>query len=534
MDVEPSSISTIPYCVIRTEKDNIHSVCIGSPLSVLTKKFENPPLPATIVDEDPESAFEASSHKPPSSSSSVKSSINNLNGFGNSARIISTPIGSKGIFDDSSDDEYVDTSTESQFVDQKRTEYSFESTTKEFADLRPISTFTSKKLSNPNFVLAGCANGTICIYESETGRLLDRVEQAHGLHSVLIIEELRASADGIYFASQGRDGYVRFWSIRIEKGTADFPTLPALAVKGERFVIRPHSSPVFVGGEAFCKASFNKRDGLVATVVERGSIAIWDYETVLDLVAKGDVEFRPKCIVMYDGEKYGMSMSLQLLESSENREAALVVGFEDGSVLVWSLTKFDNTDENGKKNSSLLYTQIASSRPFATTPVLSISLRCVSEILKHQSLTPEVSQDKPNIPYVDATSSEDSWIGVATSAEDKIVTFCFSWDFAHNVDSIPSGSISTLETYQLPHQGYGDVKIRDDSLVAIAGWDFRIRLFLFEAAGESNNKITFQLRPLAILRHHTASVHSISLGNAETQLLASGSKDQRIALWHIY
>lgn len=534
MDAESSSISTAPYCVIRTERDNIHSVCVGSPLSVLLNlQRESSPSNATDEDDDPEAAFLASAKKPKASAPPAQPTFNGLSGFGSAGRVISTPIGSKGIFDSSSDDEAVDTPAEDHATSRNIHESLLEATTVNISALRPISSVSGHPLTDPHIILAGCANGTICVFESETGRLLDRAEGAHGMSSVLTVEELRADSSGIYFASQGRDGYVRFWSIRIEKGTTEFPTLPELVVRGERFVLRPHSSPVFVGGEAFCKAAFNKREGLIATVAERGSIAIWDYETVLSLQARGDTEFQPKCFIVYEGEKYGMTMSLQLLESTEKREAALVVGFEDGSVLVYSLLEVASTTPSGKPITSLLYTLIANTKLFATTPVLSFSLRKISEVLLHQELSPISEETDKSIPQVDASTNE-GWIGVASSAEEAIVTFCFFWDFADSADSVASGTMKVLETYKAPHQGYGDVKLRADSLVAIAGWDHRIRLFLFEASGDSLANVTFQLRPLAILRHHNDSVHSISLGDVDTKLLASGSKDQRVALWRVY
>lgn len=535
MDAESSTISAAPYCVIRTEKDKIHSVCVGSTInSLILLHRENQASIANHDDDDPEAAFEALNSKTKSNTSTSQPRLSGLGGLGKPVNVISSPIGSKGIFDSSSDDEAPIKSPIDSKSELNSRESLFEATTSGLSGLRLIAPVSSPSPFESRIIIAGCANGTICVFESETGRLLDRIEGAHGMNSVLTVEELRVDSSGLYFGSQGRDGYVRFWSLRIEKGSTLFPTLPELAVRGERFTLRPHSSPVFVGGEAFCKATFNKTDGLIATVAERGSIAVWDYQTVLNLVAKGSVDFRPKCIITYEGEKYGMAMSLQLLESSEKREAALVVGFEDGSVLVWSLAEVADTSPSGASTTSLLYTLAATARPFATTPVLAISLVRASELLQHQTLSPASAAMDSNIPSLDLTSSQDMWIGIATSAEDGIVTFCYAWDFSDSTESIPSGTVKLLETYKMPHQGYGDVKIRSDSLVAIAGWDHRIRLLLLEASGDNLSIVTFQLRSLAILHHHTASVHTIGLGDEETKLLVSGSKDERIALWRVY
>jgi len=56
-----------------------------------------------------------------------------------------------------------------------------------------------------------------------------------------------------------------------------------------------------------------------------------------------------------------------------------------------------------------------------------------------------------------------------------------------------------FEQIQLDSAGLSDVRIRcDRKLVASAGWDKRVRLFGFKS-----------LKPLAILRFHTESVHAV-------------------------
>lgn len=536
MDLDSQPISNSPYYVIRTEKYPIHSVCVGSPLSVFTTDLpQNSPLLASTasdIDNDPESAFEAFAGASQTSRQPQYAHSKGTTGFGNKVSTISAPVGSKGIFDSSSEDE----ATEDVFETPESGDLS-RNASKE-GDIGPIKTRTSPSgqlLATSRLIITGSSTGSLSVFESGSGRLLDRVENAHGPNSVLCVEELQMDSNGaVLIASQGRDGYVRFWSIKLEKGTTTFPTLPDFSVRGERMVLRPHSSPVFVGGEAFCKASFNKHERLVATTVDRGAIAVWDYESVLNRSAKGDVPFAPKCIISYEGDKYGMCMSLQLISSTEKRDTALLAGFEDGSILAWSLVAVDLPDAPGKSSSSFLYTLVASSRPFATTPVLSFFVRQVSELLAHQSLTPDSDERAEKRITIDASNASDLWVGVATSAEDTIATFCFSWETTAAASGNQTAELKILETAKTPHQGYGDVKIRSDSLVALAGWDHRIRLFLLEATGSSLSQISFQLRSLAILRHHSASVHSISLGEPETKLLASGSKDERIALWNVY
>jgi len=61
-----------------------------------------------------------------------------------------------------------------------------------------------------------------------------------------------------------------------------------------------------------------------------------------------------------------------------------------------------------------------------------------------------------------------------------------------------------------------------ERIVATAGWDHRIRIFDWKKP-----------QPLAILKYHSAEVFSIDFSQF-SNLIASGSKDKRIAMWSIY
>lgn len=89
--------------------------------------------------------------------------------------------------------------------------------------------------------------------------------------------------------------------------------------------------------------------------------------------------------------------------------------------------------------------------------------------------------------------------------------------------------LSKLKTFEVRNRGTATVKFRPDSkLIAIGGWDGRVRIFTSKT-----------LKKLAVLDVQQATVNDIifspclikSLG---TPILASGSKDGSIALWDIY
>lgn len=79
--------------------------------------------------------------------------------------------------------------------------------------------------------------------------------------------------------------------------------------------------------------------------------------------------------------------------------------------------------------------------------------------------------------------------------------------------------------HSLNHAGCNSIAIRDDGRIfATGGWDHRVRLFDLK-----------KHKPLGILKHHLGSVHSVEFAPQQNDktLLASSSKDQRIAMWEL-
>jgi hypothetical protein len=140
-------------------------------------------------------------------------------------------------------------------------------------------------------------------------------------------------------------------------------------------------------------------------------------------------------------------------------------------------------------------------------------------------------------PSAPATAASAPGASAATGGDDELV-----------VHYQPLGSIS------LPHEGLAEVSLRDDvRLFATAGWDRRVRLF-----------DAHFLQPLAVLREHAETVqcvamcpsgqglsarlgvgsggHSVGSGAralnpaavVQSGLLASGSKDGKVALYQVY
>ncbi|KAG7390333.1 Guanine nucleotide binding protein (G protein), beta polypeptide 1-like [Phytophthora pseudosyringae] len=94
--------------------------------------------------------------------------------------------------------------------------------------------------------------------------------------------------------------------------------------------------------------------------------------------------------------------------------------------------------------------------------------------------------------------------------------------YAANFD-VASYTLSSRPFFSCSHGGFSSVCIRGDQrIVATAGWDHRVRIFHLR-----------KLKPLAVLKYHSESVFALDF-SADSALLTSCSKDQKIALWSIY
>lgn len=76
----------------------------------------------------------------------------------------------------------------------------------------------------------------------------------------------------------------------------------------------------------------------------------------------------------------------------------------------------------------------------------------------------------------------------------------------------------------MPNAGTSFIRCRPDDgkLLAVAGWDYRIRLFRRETG-----------KQLAMLDHHRQQVNSIDI-DSQTRQMACGSEDRTVSIWDIY
>ncbi|KAF2073210.1 hypothetical protein CYY_005492 [Polysphondylium violaceum] len=118
-----------------------------------------------------------------------------------------------------------------------------------------------------------------------------------------------------------------------------------------------------------------------------------------------------------------------------------------------------------------------------------------------------------NEPILSFDLSSNGINGISGSADNNIIEF--NIDYANK-------QFEVTKKHILNNNGISQVRIRqDEKIYATSGWDRRIRIFNFK-----------KHTPLAILKYHTESIYTLDFSS--NNILASGSKDMKIALWSIY
>eukprot|EP01124_Arcella_intermedia_P002044 TRINITY_DN11125_c0_g1_i1.p1 TRINITY_DN11125_c0_g1~~TRINITY_DN11125_c0_g1_i1.p1 ORF type:complete len:365 (+),score=57.07 TRINITY_DN11125_c0_g1_i1:157-1095(+) len=117
-------------------------------------------------------------------------------------------------------------------------------------------------------------------------------------------------------------------------------------------------------------------------------------------------------------------------------------------------------------------------------------------------------------PMLCFTLSDDLQSGSLGGATDTLYKFSLS---------IPESKIEILSSQQLSKPGIQGLQIRhDNKLLAVSCWDHRLRLYSWK-----------KLSPLAILKFHQENVDAFQFSSFDN-LVVTGSKDGKIALWNLY
>ncbi|XP_053557901.1 guanine nucleotide-binding protein subunit beta-like protein 1 isoform X2 [Bombina bombina] len=247
----------------------------------------------------------------------------------------------------------------------------------------------------------------------------------------------------LLFSGQGRDQQVHTWNL----------------AEGRNEVIESISLEC-VG---FCKCSLLKTSCCLLALPTGESAKI----DVLDLHSKK----RVSSVIPNSDSRWGMAMCMKLWEPESGSSPLLLVGYEDGSVVLWN-------------------------------------------VLEHKFLSRLVCHKEP-VMSLDFDSEKARG---ASGSSEKILSV-WSLDEQQN--------LKAYTTQEIINPGVADVVLRQDrKILATAGWDHRVRIF-----GWKKMKPLAVLQYHSATVHCVSfSDHA----NPTDRLVAAGSKDQRISLWSIY
>lgn len=183
-----------------------------------------------------------------------------------------------------------------------------------------------------------------------------------------------------------------------------------------------------------------------------------------------------------------MLMVLQFFQHES--QVYLLAGYENGSLVVWNMKQ-------------------------ATVPCF----------VQHSTL--QVSNDSAILGLA-VHSLGTRWIVGSVGTQIKV------YDSIWNQTKLES--LKSVAEYAVAGPGIADVAIRkcDERVFATAGWDHRVRIYDLK-----RNK------PLTVLKYHSEAVHAVDFNFAaeakaqissdlsQVGLLASASKDGKVALWNI-
>ncbi|XP_069071400.1 guanine nucleotide-binding protein subunit beta-like protein 1 isoform X2 [Pleurodeles waltl] len=309
------------------------------------------------------------------------------------------------------------------------------------AEINSLQFFCGNQEQGPPILFSGASNGLIHVWNLKIRRA-DTVLDGHDGKSVYWVQTLRGRES---LLSQGRDLQICTWDLAEGRNTV--------------------TDSLFTESVGFCKCS------LLRMSQDRWLLAVAGRETS-EVQVREMPSQKLVCTLTPESEaRMGMPMCLRLWQPPSGSSPLLLVGYEDGSLALWS---------------------IAEKRPLSRLPCHQDPVMCLD-------FDPERAR------------------GVSGSS-DKAPS-------AWRLDA--QQRLQVYKSLTLTNPGVADVAIRQDGrILATGGWDHRLRIF----GWKSLKPLAVLDYHTATVHCVTFSDHD----TPSDRLMAAGSKDQRISLWSLY
>ncbi|KAI9921236.1 hypothetical protein PsorP6_002655 [Peronosclerospora sorghi] len=326
-------------------------------------------------------------------------------------------------------------------------------------------------------IISGAGDGVMKIWNLRTRRELTTNVSAHSRAGVLHVAALRA-ADGSRqkFVSQGRDGFVKLWD-------------------EETFNRRANPLAKFYCGSF----SFTKFATLRWPSEDAGSSNL--------ILSPTDVDNK---LVIYD-----------IRSDSSLPALTLTVPHTNEKRMCMSLSLFNSSvakSENGAGGNVQTYIGAG----FECGQFVIMDLRSGGKVACETTVTSGDEACKCCIGFKFYVCHLVISFDVTDNGRRAICGSSGESLYEGNFD-VASYTLQSRAFFSCTHGGFSDICIRGDQrIVASAGWDHRVRIFHLR-----------KLKPLAILKYHSESVHGLDFSDDST-ILTSSSKDRRLAIWSVF
>ncbi|RLN70549.1 hypothetical protein BBJ28_00005196, partial [Nothophytophthora sp. Chile5] len=334
---------------------------------------------------------------------------------------------------------------------------------------------------SPSAIVSGSGDGVVKVWDLKSRRELATNPEAHSKAGVLHATALgSSSASAQRFVTQGRDGYVKLWDAQSFSAASE----PLLSF--------------YCGSYSFTKVAtlrWGNGNGSDAggSTLENANLIVspssaQDKARIPPSVLISAVQNEPS-----DSDRF--SMTLTVSDAANKRGMCISLSLFESSVA---------QSENGAAGGLQTYIAVG----YEGGQLAILDLRSGGKVACEATVT----QGANALLSFDVTRDGRSAICGSSGEELYVANF-----------DVGSLTLRSRAFFSCSHGGFSSVRIRDDQrIVATAGWDHRVRLFHLR-----------KLKPLAVLKYHSEGVFGLDF-SADSALLASCSKDQKIALWSVF